>query len=64
MTTFGEIYLHTWWGEPTQTGWGSIYFNYKSQLNPITVAYNTRAVADGYTVEALDCVNAITNTFN
>jgi hypothetical protein len=59
---FGDIYLHTWWGEPTQTGWGSIYFDYK--LNPITAAYKTKAEDSGYIVEALGCVNEITSTFN
>jgi hypothetical protein len=32
--------------------------------NPITTAYNTRALANGFTVEALDCVNSATNYDN
>jgi hypothetical protein len=32
-------------------------------LNAITSAYRDRVLADGFTVEALDCVNSITNTF-
>ena len=28
-----------------------------SQYNAITTAYNARVLADGFTVEALDCVN-------
>lgn len=35
-----------------------------NQYNAITEAYNERVLADGFTVEALDCVNALTNTFN
>ena len=35
-----------------------------SQYNAITTAYNARVLADGFTVEALDCVNTITDTFN
>jgi predicted metal-binding protein len=33
-------------------------------LNAITRAYKTRALAQGFTIEALNCVNDITNTFN
>ena len=33
-------------------------------FNEITESYNRRVTADGGTVEALNCVNAITNTFN
>jgi hypothetical protein len=33
-------------------------------LNAITSAYNIRALEGGFTIEALNCVNEITNTFN
>lgn len=57
-----EIYKSSWWGSPVDGGWGGIYYDYG--YNAITVSYNTRVLADGGTVEALDCVNEITSTFN
>lgn len=24
---WGTIYSTTWWGSPTETGWGSIYYD-------------------------------------
>jgi hypothetical protein len=34
-----------------------------TKYNAITRNYNTRVLADGFTVEALDCVNTITNSY-
>jgi hypothetical protein len=59
---WGKIYNSTWWGSPVDGGWGGIYYDYG--YNAITVSYNTRVLADGGTVESLDCVNEITSTFN
>jgi len=28
---WGKIYDTTWWGRPTETGWGSIYFGLNQQ---------------------------------
>tara|TARA_R110000823_G_scaffold201812_1_gene332737 strand:- start:447 stop:605 length:159 start_codon:yes stop_codon:yes gene_type:complete len=33
-------------------------------FNALTSSYRSRVLSDGGTVEALSCVNAITNTFN
>tara|TARA_R110000822_G_scaffold79089_1_gene189401 strand:+ start:42 stop:233 length:192 start_codon:yes stop_codon:yes gene_type:complete len=62
--SFGKIYDTTWFGSPVQNGWGGIYYDLSSPFNAITTAYNARVLADGFTVEALDCVNTITDTFN
>ena len=61
--SFGAIYSSSYWGLPVQNGWGGIYYDLSSSINAITQAYETRALADGFTVEALDCVNSATSTY-
>jgi hypothetical protein len=58
---FGKIYETTWFGNPVQNGWGGIYFGLA--LNEIALAFQTRVLADGGTIEALSCLNTITNDY-
>ena len=63
---FGKIYDSTWWGVGVTSNnikWGIIYKNLANPYNAITTAFNTRVTNEGFTVESLDCVNDITNTF-
>jgi len=65
---FGKIYDSTWWGVGVTSNtinWGKSYLDLAGGgYNAITTAFNTRVTNEGFTVEALDCVNEITNTFN
>ena len=56
---FGKIYETTWWGNPTPDGWGNIYYDLQESLSVVTLRYEDRIIADGGTVESLDCVNAL-----
>ena len=49
--------------EITKLYLGNVLIYSSSLYNAITTAYNTRALADSYTVESLPCVNTITNSF-
>ena len=59
---FGKIYETTWFGNPVENGFGGIYFDIS--FSEIALSFKNRVLADGGTVESLDCVNQITNTFN
>ncbi len=50
-----EIYDTSWWGSPEKVGWGSIYYDFI--ITPLTRQYEARVIADGGTIEAIDCVN-------
>ena len=28
---YGEIYNNTWWGNPEENGWGSVYHPYQDE---------------------------------
>jgi hypothetical protein len=58
---FGKIYETTWFGTPVKNGWGGIY--YELPFNEITLALQTRVLADGGVIESLHCLNAITNDY-
>jgi hypothetical protein len=58
---FGKIYETTWFGVPLKNGWGGIY--YELPFNEITLAFQTRVLADGAVIESLNCLNAITNDY-
>ena len=62
--SFGAIYSSSYWGLPVQNGWGGIYYDLSNPYNSITRSYETRALADGFTVESLDCVNSVTSTYS
>ena len=49
--------------EITKLYLGNVLIYSSSLYNAITTAYNTRALADSYTVESLPCVDAITDAF-
>jgi len=49
-----EIYENSWWGSPVKNGWGSIYYDFVT--DPLSTRYQDRVLADGGTVEAIDCV--------
>jgi len=61
---FGKVYNSSWWGVGVTSNtinWGSSYLDLL--YNNITRQYSERVSVDGYTVEALDCVNAATSGF-
>ena len=59
-----EIYNVSWWGSPTRNGWGNIYYLF-ALLSPLGDRFSDRVLADGGTVESLNCVkNADFNTAN
>ena len=45
-----EIYVNSYWGNPTTT-WGEIYYDYE-----IFKRYNSRVSLDGGIVEAVGCL--------
>ena len=45
-----EIYVNSYWGNPTTT-WGEIYYDYE-----IFKKYDSRVSLDGGTVEAVGCL--------
>ena len=49
-----EIYKTTWWGNPTNDGWGNIYYDY---IDTIGSRFVDRVIADGGTVESTYCFN-------
>ena len=52
-----EIYNSSWWGNPTIAGWGNIYYQFAFP-SPLSNRFSSRVIADGGTVESLDCVEA------
>ena len=50
--------------EVTKLYLGNVLVYTSSLYNAITTAYNTRALADSYTVESLPCVDSITDAFS
>jgi len=53
-----EIYENSWWGSPTSTGWGSIYYEYAVIFpSEVTTRFSDRVIADGGVVESLDCID-------
>ena len=59
-----EIYNVSWWGSPTRNGWGNIYYQFAFP-SPLGDRFSDRVLADGGTVESLNCVkNADFNTAN
>ena len=50
-----EIYRDSWWGNPTSTGWGNIYYNYI--VSYYVRNYEDRVVTDGGVVESLECID-------
>ncbi len=54
-----EIYENSWWGSPTATGWGNIYYEYATvATSEVTTRFNDRVIADGGIVEAISCVQS------
>tara|TARA_B100000809_G_scaffold78932_1_gene76879 strand:+ start:698 stop:1285 length:588 start_codon:yes stop_codon:yes gene_type:complete len=51
-----EIYRDSWWGSPTATGWGNMYYNYIVSFYARN--YSDRVIADGGIVESLNCVDS------
>jgi hypothetical protein len=51
-----EIYNSSWWGNPTATGWGNMYYNYIVSFYARN--YSDRVIADGGVVESLNCVDS------
>ena len=51
-----EIYNSSWWGSPTATGWGNMYYNYIVSFYARN--YSDRVIADGGVVESLNCVDS------
>ena len=51
-----EIYRDSWWGNPTSTGWGNMYYDYI--VSYYVRNYSDRVVADGGVVESLSCVDS------
>ena len=51
-----EIYSSSWWGSPTATGWGNMYYNYIVSFYARN--YSDRVIADGGVVESLNCVDS------
>tara|TARA_B110001469_G_scaffold34966_1_gene35172 strand:+ start:154 stop:735 length:582 start_codon:yes stop_codon:yes gene_type:complete len=51
-----EIYSSSWWGNPTATGWGNMYYNYIVSFYARN--YSDRVIADGGVVESLNCVDS------
>ena len=51
-----EIYKSSWWGNPTASGWGNIYYNYI--ISFYARNYSDRVIADGGVVESLNCVDS------
>ena len=51
-----EIYRDSWWGNPTASGWGNIYYSYIVSFYARN--YSDRVIADGGTVESLNCVDS------
>ena len=59
-----EIYNSSWWGNPTIAGWGNIYYQFAFP-SPLSNRFSSRVIADGGTVESLECVEvADFNTAN
>ena len=56
-----EIYPVSWWGSPVQNGWGGIYYDY---TDPTISEYQERVLADGGTIEAIDCLKSNLNLIN
>ena len=58
---FGAIYNVTWWGNPVNGGWGTVYYEYGDSLFPVTLHFQERVLADGgiFLDKNLECVNAI-----
>jgi len=52
-----EIYENSWWGSPTSTGWGSIYYKY-AYPSVIATRFSDRVIADGGVMEAINCVQS------
>jgi len=52
-----EIYNSSWWGNPTIAGWGNIYYQFAFP-SPLSNRFSSRVIADGGTVESLECVEA------
>jgi hypothetical protein len=51
-----NIYSSSWWGNPTATGWGNMYYNYIVSFYARN--YSDRVIADGGVVESLNCVDS------
>ena len=51
-----EIYNSSWWGNPTATGWGNMYYNYIVSFYARN--YSDRVIADGGVVESLNCLDS------
>jgi len=56
-----EIYPVSWWGNPVQGGWGGIYYDY---TDPTISEYQERVLADGGTIEAIECLKSNLNLIN
>ena len=52
-----EIYENSWWGSPTSTGWGNIYYEY-AYPSVIATRFSDRVIADGGVMEAINCVQS------
>ena len=53
-----EIYKSTNWGNVCSalTGWGNIYKSIANCNTPIVDAYEIRVIADGGSIESLNCI--------
>ena len=51
-----EIYRDSWWGNPTASGWGNIYYSYIVSFYARN--YSDRVIDDGGIVESLNCVDS------
>ena len=56
-----EIYRDSWWGNPINGGWGTVYYEYGDSLFPVTLHFQERVLADGgiFLDKNLECVNVI-----
>ena len=57
---FGKIYETTWWGNPTSNAWGNIYFDLAQTEPQLVVDYRARVIADGGTLESVECIEVAT----